>query len=287
MLAIAVFAALIMGGILGLLGGGGSILAVPILVYLVGLETKAAIAGSLLVVGTTSIVAAISHARNGNVVWRTGLVFGAFAMCGAFIGGSLARFVPGNVLLLLFAGLMLVTAVAMLRKHPECTNEQDVEPAEPKKLSIPKIAVEGLVVGAVTGLVGAGGGFLVVPALVFLGGLPMRKAIGTSLMVIAMKSFAGFAGYVGFVELNYSLIGAFVITAIAGTLLGTWASKFVEAGKLRQTFAWFVLIMGMLIVAQKAGLMGQPLPDSHGAEHEEAVAEQSIVPVPAHASAPD
>lgn len=264
MLVIAIIASLIMGSILGLLGGGGSILAVPILVYLVGLETKAAIAASLLVVGTTSAFAAISHYRAGNVVVRTGAVFGVFAMGGAYIGGSLARFVPGSVLLMLFAGLMLITAVAMLRKK-STGSEEEAEPAEAKKLPILKIGAEGLIVGAVTGLVGAGGGFLVVPALAILGGLPMRKAIGTSLMVITMKSFAGFAGYAGFVELNYSLVGAFVVAAVLGTFIGAWATRFIEAARLRQAFAYFVLVMGAFIMSQKLGLLPSP-PDAHDTE---------------------
>jgi hypothetical protein len=257
-------AALVMGFVLGLLGGGGSILAVPILVFLLGVEAKSAIATSLLVVGATSAFAVVNHARNGNVVWRTGLVFGAFAMGGAFLGGLLAKFIPGNVLLILFASLMLATAVAMLRSKRQ-SEEDGGSAGEDKPLPIPKIAAEGLVVGAVTGLVGAGGGFLVVPALALLGGLPMRKAIGTSLFVIALKSFAGFAGYAGHVSIDVELVTGFVGAAVVGTVIGSQTAKVVEAAKLRRAFAVFVFAMGVFIIAQKTGLisMGGPsAPDS-------------------------
>jgi uncharacterized membrane protein YfcA len=278
MITLALFASLLMGTTLGLLGGGGSILAVPILIYLVGMETKAAIAASLLVVGTTSIVAALSHWKAGNVVVRTGLVFGVFAMGGAWIGGSVARFVPGNVLLILFAGLMLVTAVAMLRSRrdeAEAEAEADPVPVAPKKLPILKVGAEGLVVGAVTGLVGAGGGFLVVPALMFLGGLPMRQAIGTSLMVIAMKSFAGFAGYASFVTLDYGLVAAFVVAAVAGTLFGSLLTGFLKAAQLRRGFAWFVLVMGLFILGQKTGLI-PGMADDHAPVEPSVAAEQAV-----------
>lgn len=239
---IASAAALVMGFVLGLLGGGGSILAVPILVYGLGVDAKVAIATSLLVVGSTAVVAAIPHARAGNVAWRTGLIFGVFAMAGAFGGGQLAAFIPGVVLLVAFGALMGVTALAMLRKRkgpaaPETTTA-------PQHLPIPKIALEGIVVGGATGLVGAGGGFLVVPALVLLGGLSMKRAIGTSLVVIAMKSFAGFAGYAAHVEVNYGLALGFTAVALVGSLLGALTTRVIEADKLRTVFAVFVLVMG-------------------------------------------
>jgi uncharacterized membrane protein YfcA len=249
---LALIAALTMGFVLGLLGGGGSILAVPILVFLLGVPAKAAIATSLLVVGTTSAFAVIGHARRGNVVWRTGAIFGAFAMLGSFGGGRLAAFIPGNVLMMLFAALMLVTAIAMLRGRKEETSKAAVPPTQ---LPIAKVAVEGIVVGGITGLVGAGGGFLVVPALAILGGLDMRKAIGTSLMVIAMKSFAGFAGYAGHVQIDYGLVGTFVIAAVVGTVLGTQTARLIDASRLRTAFATFVLAMGAFIFAQKLGFI--------------------------------
>ena len=182
MIALTVGLAVLVGLALGLLGGGGSILTVPLLAYVGGMDAKQAIATSLLVVGTTSAVAAISHARAGRVQWRTGLIFGVAGMVGAFGGGLLARFIPGSVLLIGFAVMMIGTAIAMLR------GRKDVGPADAHhRIPVPKVVAEGLVVGLVTGLVGAGGGFLVVPALALMGGLPMPIAVGTSLVVIAMK----------------------------------------------------------------------------------------------------
>ena len=190
MIALTVGLAVFVGIALGLLGGGGSILTVPLLAYVAGMDAKQAIATSLLVVGVTSAVGAISHARAGRVQWRTGLIFGGAGMAGAYLGGILARFIPGTVLLIGFALMMIATAIAMLRGRKTVAAGDTTH-----RMPVPKIVAEGLVVGLVTGLVGAGGGFLVVPALALLGGLPMPIAVGTSLIVIAMKSFAGLGGY--------------------------------------------------------------------------------------------
>ena len=253
-LRMSIFAAVlasIMGLTLGLLGGGGSILTVPILVYALGVDEKSAIATSLLVVGSTSAMALIAHARSGNVSWKTGLTFGAFGMLGAFLGGMAAKFIPGGALLMLFALLMLVTSVAMLRGKKNGGDEREGEDAPEKDLPIAKIALEGTVVGLVTGLVGAGGGFLVVPALVLLGGLSMKRAIGTSLLVIAMKSFAGFAGFAGHVSIDYALTLGFVGAAVVGTLVGVSLARRIEASKLRKGFAIFVLVMAFFILGKQ------------------------------------
>lgn len=250
--------ALVMGLVLGLLGGGGSILTVPILVYVLAVPPKEAIALSLLVVGSTSAIALVSHARAGNIVWRVGLVFGAFGMLGAWLGGRLAAFVPGALLLVGFGALLLVTAVAMLRRRGdsgEVTPPPDPAlteaPETTRPLPVVKLALEGLVVGAVTGLVGAGGGFLIVPALALLGGLSMKHAIGTSLLVIAMKSFAGFAGFAGHVAVDYRLGALFVAAAAAGTLLGAALVKRWRGDGLSTAFAVFVLVMGQVILAEQ------------------------------------
>lgn len=251
---IVVIAALAMGFVLGLLGGGGSIMAVPILVYLVGMSEKVGIATSLLVVGATSAIAAGFHARAGNVAWRTGLIFGAFAMLGAYLGGKLAKVIPGEVLLAAFALIMLVSAGLMLRRkkpahepHQDHQDHQD-RPARP---ALPKLIPTGLGVGLLTGMVGAGGGFVIVPALVVLAGMPMRRAIGTSLAVIALNSFAGFAGYLSHVEVDFTVALTFIVASVLGTILGTWASHRVDASKLRTGFAYFVLIAGALILGQQ------------------------------------
>ncbi|MGE0214208.1 sulfite exporter TauE/SafE family protein [Mycolicibacterium sp.] len=249
MTALATALAIFVGIALGLLGGGGSILTVPLLAYVAGMEAKQAIATSLLVVGATSAVGAISHARAGRVQWRTGLIFGAAGMAGAYAGGVLARFIPGSVLLIGFAVMMIATAVAMLR------GRRDVEAHDAgHRLPVPKILAEGLVVGLVTGLVGAGGGFLVVPALALLGGLPMPVAVGTSLIVIAMKSFAGLGGYLSSVQIDWTLALAVTAAAVAGALIGARLTSLIDPDSLRKAFGWFVLAMSSVILGQEIHL---------------------------------
>ncbi|MEW5812913.1 MAG: sulfite exporter TauE/SafE family protein [Actinomycetota bacterium] len=246
MIALAIALAVLVGVTLGLLGGGGSILTVPLLAYVAGMDAKQAIATSLLVVGATSAVGAISHARGGRVQWRTGLLFGAAGMAGAYAGGLLARFIPGRLLLIGFAVIMIATAVAMLR------GRRNIDPtAAPRSIPIPKVIAEGLVVGLVTGLVGAGGGFLVVPALALLGGLPMPVAVGTSLVVIAMKSFAGLAGYLSSVQIDWTLAAAVTAAALVGGLIGARLTAFVDPDALRKAFGWFVLAMSSVILWQE------------------------------------
>jgi len=256
MVVLALVLAVFVGLALGLLGGGGSILTLPILQYVVGMEAHAAIAASLFVVGATSLVALVPHARAGRVAWRVGLLFGATSMAGAFFAGRAAKLIPPGVLLVLFAVMMVVTAFAMLRGRStrDCERpEQDAEAAPPRfsQRALGLIALEGLVVGAITGLVGAGGGFLVVPALVVLGKLPMRVAVGTSLMVIALKSFAGFAGHASQVSLDWPLVLGLTGTALAGSLLGARAAGRVEPARLRRGFGWFVVVMGVFMLAQE------------------------------------
>lgn len=246
MIALTIALAVLVGVSLGLLGGGGSILTVPLLAYVAGMEPKQAIATSLLVVGATSAVGAVSHARAGRVQWRTGLVFGLAGMAGAYGGGLLARFIPGTVLLIGFAVIMIATAVAMLR------GRREVGAADaPRALPVAKIVLEGLVVGLVTGLVGAGGGFLVVPALALLGGLPMPVAVGTSLVVIAMKSFAGLAGYLSSVHIDWGLAVAVTAAALIGGVLGSRLTARVNPDALRKAFGWFVLAMSSVILAEE------------------------------------
>ncbi|MFF0073213.1 sulfite exporter TauE/SafE family protein [Streptomyces sp. NPDC005494] len=250
MTALVVAASLLIGVSLGILGGGGSILTVPILVYLAGQDTKEAIATSLFVVGVTSLAALIPHARAHRVRWRTGLLFGAFSMVGAYGGGRLAGYIPGTVLLVAFALMMLATAFAMLRKPRN--GRKKTRPAH-KDLPLKHIAAEGLVVGAVTGLVGSGGGFLVVPALAILGGLPMSIAVGTSLLVIAMKSFAGLAGHLSDVTIDWRLALIVTAAAVAGSLIGGRLAGRIPQGALRKAFGWFVVIMGVFVLAQQLG----------------------------------
>lgn len=244
-LALALLLSLAIGVTVGLLGGGGSILTLPLLVYLLGLEPRTAIASSLLVVGATSLVGALAHARAGNVQGRAGATFGAAAMAGAFVGGRLASFVPGAVLLLLFALVMLVTALAMMRPR--------VEPAGDRPLAVARVLAIGAGVGVVAGLVGAGGGFLVVPALALFGGLAMRQAVGTSLMVIALQSFAGLLGHLRHVRLDLRLVGLLTVAAVLGSLLGARLTKRVPAAALRSGFAWLVLGMALFMLGKQLG----------------------------------
>lgn len=242
---------IVIGLSLGVLGGGGSILTVPILVYVAGFEPKEAIAASLFVVGVTSAVSVISHARGGRVKWRTGLIFGAAGMAGAFGGGLLGGHIPGEILLLAFALMMIATSIAMLRGRRTKTGA-DGKPQDHGDFPLFRIILDGAVVGLVTGLVGAGGGFLVVPALALLGGLPMSIAVGTSLVVIAMKSFAGLAGYLTSVHLDWGVTLAVTGAAVVGTLIGSQLAGRIPEVALRKAFGWFVLAMGAFVLIQQA-----------------------------------
>lgn len=245
MLALALVLSVLIGVALGLFGGGGSILTTPILIYALGVETKAAIATSLLVVGITSVAAVVQHARAGNVEWRTGLIFGGAGMAGAYIGGFVAGWIPATVLMILFGAMMLATAVAMFR------GRKDTGRSTGQSQALWKIIAEGLVVGVVTGLVGAGGGFLVVPALALLGGLPMKKAVGTSLLVIALKSFAGYAGHAAHVTIDFELAALVSGAAVVGSFAGSRLASRVPPDSLRRGFAGFVLVMAVFVLYQQ------------------------------------
>lgn len=254
-LAVVLALAVVVGISLGMLGGGGSILTVPILVYVAGLDAKVAIAASLFVVGVTSLAGMVSHARQGRVKWRTGLIFGLAGMVGAYSAGLVGGHLPGNVLLIAFAVMMVATSLAMLRGRRTAPGHQSAS----GELPVKRIVVDGLVVGVVTGLVGAGGGFLVVPALVLLGGLPMSVAVGTSLLVIAMKSFAGLAGYLSSVELPWGLVLGVTAAAVVGSVIGGRLAGKVPEAQLRKAFGWFVLVMGVFVLVQQGPSWAAPL----------------------------
>jgi uncharacterized membrane protein YfcA len=246
LIALTVALAAVVGLTLGLLGGGGSILMVPLLVYVAGMETKAAIATSLVVVGVTAAVSVIGHARAGRVRWRTGLLFGLAGMAGAFAGGLVGGHLPGPLLMGGFAVMMVATAIAMLR------GRKDVDPAKVHhEVPVGRVLLDGVVVGLVTGLVGAGGGVLVVPALALLGGLPMAVAVGTSLLVIAMKSFAGLAGYLATVPIDWALTTAVTAAAVVGSLVGARLIDRIPGAALQRGFGWFVLAMGAVVLVQQ------------------------------------
>lgn len=247
MLVLAAVFALAIGLSLGLLGGGGAILTTPILVYVLRIDAKEAIATSLLVVGATSAAGVAAHARAGNVVWRTGLLFGVAGMVGAYGGGNVAGLLRGKTLLVAFAAMMLVTAVAMIRRRR--VEEGDGH------MHAWRAVLAGVAVGAAAGLVGAGGGFLVVPALTLFGGVPMRRAIGTSLFVIALQSFAGFAGHAGHTHVDLALVLAITTSAVVGSLAGARLAARVSPEALRKAFAWFVLAMGVFVLVRELPLV--------------------------------
>lgn len=230
---------------LGLLGGGGSILTVPIFVYVLGFAPKPAIAMSLPVVGAASLIGAFGHWRAGNVDLRTAFAFGVVAMAGSYAGARLAIYVAGPVQLALLGAVMVAAAISMLRPAP-ATPHANAALEPPLWLLI----LVGLAVGALTGLVGIGGGFLIVPALVVLGRVPMKQAIGTSLLVIAMNSASGFLGYAGQVDVPWRFLAAFTVVVIAGIVAGTRLVRHVHANTLRRSFAVFLILVGALVLYQ-------------------------------------
>jgi uncharacterized protein len=236
--------AVVVGLSLGLLGGGGSILTVPIFVYVLGFAAKQSIAMSLPVVGATSLVGAIGHWRNGNVHLRLALAFGSVAMAGAFAGAKLATHISGRVQLTLLAITMIAAAVSMFRSGRAPLQARSTRTTA----SIAVIMAVGLGVGLLTGVVGIGGGFLVVPALVVLAGVPMKQAIGTSLIVIVMNTLSGSLGYIGQFAIPWSFVALFTGLAIAGILIGTHLVRFVSQAALKQGFAGFLVLLGALIL---------------------------------------
>jgi uncharacterized protein len=237
--------AVLVGVSLGLLGGGGSILTVPILLYSAHLPPKEAIATSLVVVGLAAAFGMLQQIQH--VRWRSGLLFGGAAMIGAYGGGRIAAFIPGEIILVLFGLVMIASAVGMLlRKDPDGGSEK-TRPSLPT----PLIVLEGSAVGFTTGLIGAGGGFLIVPALAILGGLPMRNAIATSLFVISVNCFAGLFGYLGHVNVDLRLALAVSAAAITGSVAGARLARDLSPKMLRQGFAVFVILMALVIIEQQ------------------------------------
>jgi len=269
MLILGVALSVLVGVAIGLLGGGGSILTVTLLVYVLALPPHEAIATSLLVVGATSLTALVTHARAGRVAWRTGLLFGGAGMVGSFGGARVARLIPAGMLLVLFGAVMLATAIAMLRGGTDSAHAASPRAASPDtaQADAPRprvrhagLVAQGLLVGVVTGLVGAGGGFLVVPALVLLGGLPMNLAVGTSLIVVALNALAGFLGHLGAVAIDLELTALVTGAALVGSVVGSRLAGRIPPDALRHGFGVFVVAMAIFI-------LGQQLPESLGVAH--------------------
>lgn len=254
--------AIVMGFTLGLLGGGGSILTVPILVYVLAIEPVLATAYSLFVVGSTAVIGAIRKSKEGLVDWRTGLIFAGPSLIAVFFTRyTLVPAIPETLftlgdfsftkqiaIMVFFALVMLLAAYSMIRGRKESE-------ADKKDLNIPLVLAEGLLVGLVTGLVGAGGGFLIVPALVLLVGLEMKIAVGTSLIIIAIKSLMGFLGDLGSgQEIDWNFLLLFSAFSIVGMFLGIYATQFVKPKALKKGFGWFVLVMGIFILLKETVL---------------------------------
>ncbi len=232
----------LIGLALGMLGGGGSILTVPMLVYLLGLQPHTAIAASLVIVGANALTGAWLHHRAGHVRLKEALLFGAYGMLAAYGGARLSTQVSGPVLLILFALLMLLIAALML--HGGIRARQGLRPATPWW----RVLVGGLAVGFLTGFLGVGGGFLIVPALVLLLGMDMPDAVGSSLVVIALNSAAGLFGHLGDGELPWLLIGLFVLAGLIGLRVGERATRTLSAQRLRQAFALFVVALALVLL---------------------------------------
>ena len=234
---------------LGLLGGGGSIMTIPVFVYVLGFDPKEAIAMSFPVVGATSFVGAIGHWRAGNVAERTAVLFGLVAMLGSYAGARLAVLVSGAVQLTLLAVVMLAAAASMLRTQPAISGAEATG-SESKGRRLVTVAIIGVAVGMLTGFVGIGGGFLIVPALVILAKTPMKHAVGTSLLVIAMNSASGFVGYLGQVQIPWGFMALFTAVAMAGILAGTYFVRFVSQSGLRRAFAALLIVTGCFMLYQ-------------------------------------
>jgi uncharacterized membrane protein YfcA len=243
-----IFGALI-GFSLGLLGGGGSILTVPILVYVIGQDVHAATGTSLAIVGGSALVGALAHSRKGDVRIKSGLAFGLMSMIGALPGVWLNRLVAGKTILLLFAFIMIVVAMEMLRKKVAQRQIQTAgvsSEAYTRKDWLRLLAL-GLAVGLLTGFFGVGGGFLIVPALVLVGNLSTHQAVGTSLLVIAMASVSGFLGHLSFGNVNITIVGLFVLGGLGGVLSGTALAGRVPEQKLAKAFGWFTILVALYL----------------------------------------
>lgn len=259
-----IFAAAI-GISLGLIGAGGSILTVPVLVYLAHVEPVLATAYSLFVVGSTALVGGVQNAFKKRVDFKTALIFGIPSIVAVYATRAfIMPWIPAEIgigewfsvskgvgLLVVFALLMVATSISMIRSNGKSENIEEI-PAEPKEHHFGLVLLEGVGVGMLTGLVGAGGGFLIIPALVLLAGLEMKLAVGTSLFIIAMKSLIGFTGDIqAGMPIEWSFLLLFTAFSIAGIFLGSWLHRFIHGERLKQAFGWFVLVMGIYMLIKE------------------------------------
>ena len=251
--------AIIVGITLGLTGGGGSILTVPVLVYLIGVSPVLATAYSLFIVGASSLVGAIGFMRQKLVHYKTAVIFGLPALLAVYSTRKfIVPIVPENIIetasftltkdvfiMIFFSIIMLIAAISMIKK------KKKIEVVGSIKYNYPMILIEGITVGMVTGFIGAGGGFLIIPALVVFAKMPMKLAVGTSLLIIAIKSLIGFLGDIGHQEINWLFLSIFTAFTVIGIFIGMYFNKKVSPQKLKKGFGWLVLIMGALIITKE------------------------------------
>jgi hypothetical protein len=244
--------ALVVGVVLGLLGGGGSILAVPIFLYVFHVPPKPAIAMSLVVVGMSAFVGFLTHWRQGTVNIRIALAFGALAMAGAFAGARLARYVPASAQLALFAVFAFTAAVLMLRDSVRASPgvASRTGGGTDHRMS-PVLAAQAVAVGVLTALIGAGGGFLIVPALVLMANVPVKEAVGSSLLIIAMNASSGVAGYIGQVPFDWRLVAWFSGVAAIGAVAGTRFMRRLPSARIKQGFAILILVLGAYLIVRR------------------------------------
>jgi uncharacterized membrane protein YfcA len=240
----------VIGVLLGLLGGGGSTLTVPLLTFITGLGIRDAITTSLVVVGVTSAVGAIAHARAGRVQWQPAVVLGASGMVGAYVGGRVATHIPERIAMVVFAAIMIASALALLRDRGHGV------PAGELRLPTVRAVLLGFVVGVVSGLTGAGGGFLLVGALTMICGVAISVAVGTSLAVIAMHCFAALAGRLDGTQINWKLAAMVTVAAIAGSLIGERLVAIIDPHGLKTGFGVLALLMGFGIVGSEVHSSG-------------------------------
>jgi uncharacterized membrane protein YfcA len=227
---------------LGLMGGGGSLLTVPALVYLVGQTPQAAVTTSLAIVGTNSLMGASFHRSQGTLNWKVALTFGGAGMLVSYLSAGLSNMMSDPLILVAFAVVMLLVGGLMLTR----ARDDSAERSAPRPLPI--VIASGTGVGLMTGILGIGGGFLIVPALVMLVGLPMQMAVGTSLIIIAMNSLAGFLGHAGDGSFNMTLTLIFTLAGLVGTFAGARLNKRLPSGKLQKVFAWFVIALAFFLL---------------------------------------
>jgi uncharacterized membrane protein YfcA len=254
--------AVLVGISLGLIGSGGSILTVPILVYVMDVDPVLATAYSLFIVGATALVGGLQSAQQGKVDFKTALIFGIPSIAAVYATRKfIVPLIPESVftvagfevtkpilLMVLFAVVMVAASITMIKPRKNTPEEVEQE----MQYNYPMILLEGSVVGILTGLVGAGGGFLIIPALVILAKMPMKKAVGTSLFIIAAKSLIGFTGDLsGETVIDWTLLSIFTLASIVGIVIGIYASKKIPGEKLKTAFGWFVLIMGVYIIIKE------------------------------------